>query len=107
MFLVNSETAVVREENESPNDRNDRSTYSFPKTTNIVLSPYFVKGIRKAAAWYRHHIAQTLSQPRTVKEQIARPVIVLLTNDAENRRRAEADGVKCLSGMSSTISHFV
>ncbi|KAI5120011.1 hypothetical protein M0805_008472 [Coniferiporia weirii] len=72
-----SETAVVREEGESPNDRNDRS-------------------IRKGAAWYNTHISQT-RPPTRARRNPAIPVVVLMTDDAENRRRAEAEGVKCVS----------
>ncbi|EKM52263.1 uncharacterized protein PHACADRAFT_211534 [Phanerochaete carnosa HHB-10118-sp] len=72
-----SETAVVREEEESPNDRNDR-------------------GIRKATSWYHTHIS--LARP-PVRGQ-AKPTIpdvVLLTDDAANRQKAEKEGIKCMS----------
>ncbi|KAH8092215.1 RNB-domain-containing protein [Cristinia sonorae] len=72
-----SETAVVREEGESPNDRNDR-------------------GIRKATAWYNTHIS--LARP-PVRNQSKPPVTtaVLLTDDVANRQRAEAEGIKAIS----------
>ncbi|EJD04795.1 RNB-domain-containing protein [Fomitiporia mediterranea MF3/22] len=71
------ETAVIRENNESPNDRNDRS-------------------IRRGAAWYNEHIAQTHLQRRSQKSAEL-PFVILFSDDAENRRRAEAEGVICAS----------
>ncbi|KAJ7806157.1 hypothetical protein B0H14DRAFT_2876773 [Mycena olivaceomarginata] len=72
-----SETAIIREDNESPNDRNDR-------------------GIRKATEWYNTHIA--LSRPvirGQAKPQI--PTVVLLTEDAANRNKAEQSGITATS----------
>ncbi|GBE86825.1 Exosome complex exonuclease dis3 [Sparassis crispa] len=72
-----SETAVIREEGESPNDRNDR-------------------GIRKATSWYNTHIS--LSRP-PIRGQPVRPLptVVLLTDDVANRQRAEKEGLSCIS----------
>ncbi|KAL5510957.1 hypothetical protein ACEPAG_3676 [Sanghuangporus baumii] len=72
-----SETAVIREDGELPNDRNDRN-------------------IRKGAAWYNRHITQRRTANR-LQKTTSLPVVVLLTDDAENRRRAESEGVRCLS----------
>ena len=58
------ETFIEKLEGESENDRNDRS-------------------IRKSAAWYMRHL-QTNNLPYGV---------VLLTNDAENRRLAQSSGI--------------
>ncbi|KAF6762804.1 mitotic control protein dis3 [Ephemerocybe angulata] len=69
-----SETAVIREENETPNDRNDR-------------------GIRKAAAWYTTHLNANVRGKAPKKP----PTIVLLTEDAANRQKAEKDGLVTLS----------
>ncbi|TCD60755.1 exosome catalytic subunit dis3 [Steccherinum ochraceum] len=72
-----SETAVIREEGETPNDRNDR-------------------GIRKATAWYNSHIS--LARP-PIRNQ-PKPVLttaVLLTDDVANRQKAEAEGLKAIS----------
>ncbi|EPQ56056.1 RNB-domain-containing protein [Gloeophyllum trabeum ATCC 11539] len=66
-----SETAIVREEGETPNDRNDR-------------------GIRKATTWYQSHIP--LAHGRSASSS-AMPKVVLLTDDAANRRKAEAEGL--------------
>ncbi|THH15025.1 hypothetical protein EW146_g5397 [Bondarzewia mesenterica] len=73
-----SETAVVREEGETPNDRNDR-------------------GIRKSTAWYSSHLS--LTRP-PIRGQIRPPLpnIVLLTDDVANRQKAEKEEIHCLSG---------
>lgn len=73
------ETAIIREEGETPNDRNDR-------------------GIRKATAWYNSHIG--LTHP-PIRGQAPRklPTVVLMTEDAENRQKAEKAGIACVSGM--------
>ncbi|EMD35164.1 hypothetical protein CERSUDRAFT_116633 [Gelatoporia subvermispora B] len=72
-----SETAVIREEGETPNDRNDR-------------------GIRKATSWYNSHIS--ITRP-PVKGQPNRPLptVVLLTDDVANRQKAEKEGIACIS----------
>ncbi|KAI0050008.1 mitotic control protein dis3 [Auriscalpium vulgare] len=72
-----SETAVVREEGETPNDRNDR-------------------GIRKGTAWYNSHIS--LTRP-TIRGQPppTLPTVVLLTDDVANRQKAEKEGIPSLS----------
>ncbi|KAI0060894.1 RNB-domain-containing protein [Artomyces pyxidatus] len=71
-----SETAVVREEDESPNDRNDR-------------------GIRKGTSWYNSHISVT--RPTTRGQITPLPSVVLLTDDVANRLKAEKEGIPCLS----------
>ncbi|ETW85530.1 putative exoribonuclease [Heterobasidion irregulare TC 32-1] len=72
-----SETAVVRENGETPNDRNDR-------------------GIRKGTAWYNSHLS--LTRP-VIRGQTAPsiPTVVLLTDDVANRQKAEKEGIQCLS----------
>ncbi|PFH47029.1 hypothetical protein AMATHDRAFT_153135 [Amanita thiersii Skay4041] len=71
-----SETAVVREENETPNDRNDR-------------------GIRTAAAWYTSHLSLARKQLRGKNKKA--PKVLLITEDAANRRKAEAQGISTMS----------
>ncbi|KAJ8597115.1 RNB-domain-containing protein [Rhizopogon salebrosus TDB-379] len=72
-----SETAIVREEGETPNDRNDR-------------------GIRKAAQWYNAHL--TLAHP-PIRGQpnVALSKVVLLTDDFANRQKAVNEKVPCIS----------
>ncbi|KAL0580474.1 exosome catalytic subunit dis3 [Marasmius crinis-equi] len=72
-----SETAIVREENETPNDRNDR-------------------GIRKATEWYNTHISLT-RPPVRGKPPPTLPTVVLLTEDAANRQKAEQAGIAAIS----------
>ncbi|KAF8656486.1 hypothetical protein AX16_002505 [Volvariella volvacea WC 439] len=81
-----SETAIVREEGETPNDRNDR-------------------GIRKATEWYNSHIQVT--RP-TIRGQPAPtlPTVVLMTEDAANRRKAEQSGLSCIS-VRTYVEHIV
>ncbi|KIY50234.1 RNB-domain-containing protein [Fistulina hepatica ATCC 64428] len=72
-----SETAVVREQDETPNDRNDR-------------------GIRTAASWYNSHIAVTRPLVRGQAPPIL-PKVVLVTEDAANRQKAEKESIPCTS----------
>ncbi|KAG6861108.1 hypothetical protein C0995_003837 [Termitomyces sp. Mi166 len=77
LSLRGRETAIIREEGESPNDRNDR-------------------GIRKAVAWYNEHIRMAWPTIRGHAPQ-QMPNVVLMTEDAENRRKAEKTGISCIS----------
>ncbi|TDL29343.1 RNB-domain-containing protein [Rickenella mellea] len=72
-----TETSIVRQDAETPNDRNDR-------------------GIRTGAAWYSTHIAET-HQPARGSSRSSHPVVFLMTDDAANRRLAEQEGVRCVS----------
>lgn len=72
-----SETAVIRDENETPNDRNDR-------------------GIRSAAAWYKEYIRLSRSSIRG-KATLKLPVVVLITEDADNRQKSADAGIISLS----------
>ncbi|KAG5653149.1 hypothetical protein H0H81_002060 [Sphagnurus paluster] len=72
-----SETAIIREEGETPNDRNDR-------------------GIRKAAAWYNDHIRVT-RPPIRGQAPPKLPTVVLMTEDVANRQKAEKAGISCIS----------
>ncbi|KAI9566793.1 hypothetical protein HD554DRAFT_2024795 [Boletus coccyginus] len=71
-----SETAVVTEENETPNDRNDR-------------------GIRRGAEWYNIHLA--LARPPIRGQTRKTPQVILLTDDVANRRKAEAENIPTVS----------
>ncbi|KAF9654049.1 RNB-domain-containing protein [Thelephora ganbajun] len=72
-----SETAVVRVQDETPNDRNDR-------------------GIRKATAWYSSHIS-LINPPVRGQHPKPKPIVVLLTDDLQNRIKGEKEGIKCSS----------
>lgn len=63
-----SETSIKRNEGETINDRNDRA-------------------VRKAASWYTSHL-------RSSKRKS--PAMVILTNDQDNRRKAQAEGLHVL-----------
>ncbi|EIN05091.1 RNB-domain-containing protein [Punctularia strigosozonata HHB-11173 SS5] len=71
-----SETAIIREEGETPNDRNDR-------------------GIRKATEWYNAHLSAIRKVSRSAKSTL--PTVVLLTDDVANRQKAEKEGISCVS----------
>ncbi|KAF5351650.1 hypothetical protein D9756_007734 [Leucocoprinus leucothites] len=72
-----SETAVIREEKETPNDRNDR-------------------GIRKATEWYNSHLKVTRPLIRGQAPPKV-PAVVLMTEDAANRQIAEKSGLPAIS----------
>ncbi|KAF9478006.1 RNB-domain-containing protein [Pholiota conissans] len=72
-----SETAIIREEGETPNDRNDR-------------------GIRKATAWYTSHIS-TNRPPLRGQPTPKLPTVVLMTEDAANRQKAQKSGIYSIS----------
>ncbi|KAJ7151585.1 hypothetical protein C8R46DRAFT_1166474 [Mycena filopes] len=72
-----SETAIIREDNESPNDRNDR-------------------GIRKATEWYNSHIGLDRPIIRGQPKPTI-PTVVLMTEDAANRKKAEGSGISATS----------
>ncbi|EKM74947.1 hypothetical protein AGABI1DRAFT_80468 [Agaricus bisporus var. burnettii JB137-S8] len=72
-----SETAVIREENETPNDRNDR-------------------GIRKTTEWYNSHL-QVTRPPIRGQAPPKIPAVVLLTEDVANRQKAESAGITAFS----------
>ena len=65
----NRETFIERAEQESANDRNDRS-------------------IRVAVKWYNKHLQQIKS-----KHHEAPPIVILITNDRENREKAAEIGL--------------
>ncbi|KAJ1925348.1 exosome catalytic subunit dis3 [Tieghemiomyces parasiticus] len=70
------ETFVERLKDESPNDRNDRA-------------------IRRAVQWYGRHLA---NQPSGSSDGFPTQLgAVLLTDDADNRRRATAEGIPNVS----------
>jgi exosome complex exonuclease DIS3/RRP44 len=61
---------VEREPRESANDRNDRA-------------------IRRSALWYNKHLSDISPDA---------PVVVLLTNDVENKEKAVKDGLIAFTG---------
>ncbi|KAF8900484.1 mitotic control protein dis3 [Gymnopilus junonius] len=72
-----AETAIIREEGETPNDRNDR-------------------GIRKATAWYNSHLK--VNRPPIRGQPAPKlPTIVLMTEDAANRQKAVKESMTSVS----------
>ena len=69
------ETYVVREQGETINDRNDRA-------------------VRRAVSWYGEHLSQSL---RSSKRSIQCPTIIMLTDDKENLRKANAEKLSACS----------
>ncbi|MDI1490634.1 MAG: exosome catalytic subunit dis3 [Ramalina farinacea] len=69
------ETYVLREPNESINDRNDRA-------------------VRRAASWYAAHVRKAVETARALKQA---PEIIMLSDDRENLRMAKAQQVKACS----------
>ena len=79
---MSRETAVVREDKETPNDRNDRA-------------------IRKGALWYNTHMSETHA-PAKGRAVTPLPTVVLLTDDVASRKRSETEGIPSASGESLT-----
>jgi len=69
-------TYVEREPGEKANDRNDRA-------------------IRVAVAWYESHLMRSQADRRKGH----RVRVILLTDDAENKHKAESDGLEVATGM--------
>jgi len=57
---------------------------------------FHVSGIRKATAWYSSHIS--MIDPKIRGRPKPKPVVLLLTNDVQNRIKGEKEGIKCSSG---------
>ena len=74
------DTYVVRDSQESINDRNDRS-------------------IRQAVQWYGNHLEQAVLSKKNPRQA---PMIVMLSDDQENLRKARKEGIVC-----STLSDYV
>ena len=93
LSLRRRETAIVREEGETPNDRNDRGIRCLERLPILI----FFEGIRKAAAWYNEHIRLTWPIIRGQAPHKI-PIVVLMTEDLDNRQKAEKAGISCISG---------
>ena len=61
------------------------------------ISAQLPAGIRKATAWYNHHISLA-RPPIRGQSKPPLPVVVLLTDDVANRQKAEKEGLTCVSG---------
>jgi exosome complex exonuclease DIS3/RRP44 len=70
------ETHVSRDAGETINDRNDRA-------------------VRRAVEWYNHHIAEAVAARSKKQKRI--PTVIMITDDKDNLRKAEAQGVPARS----------
>lgn len=68
------DTYVVRHQNETINDRNDRA-------------------VRQATAWYSNHLQEAVSHRKSSRC----PSVVMITDDRENLRKSKAEGITALS----------
>ena len=72
ILLLSRDTYIEREPGEKQNDRNDRA-------------------IRKACVWYESHLS--------INSAIGQfPKIILLTDDENNRKIAQEEGIVCCTG---------
>ena len=69
------ETYVVRDKNETINDRNDRA-------------------VRKAVSWYQEHLQQAVQSSKRSKNA---PAVVMLSDDRANLQKAQADRINACS----------
>ena len=86
MCLFDSETFIQKEKNESPNDRNDRGMLDILSFSLECGPKLHVKAIRTATKWYADHAPSSMS-------------ILLVTDDRDNRQKAQALGLNALSGI--------
>jgi exosome complex exonuclease DIS3/RRP44 len=70
------ETHVARDAGESINDRNDRA-------------------VRKAVEWYNQHITAAVAARSKSQKRI--PTAIMITDDKDNLRKAEAEGIPAAS----------
>ena len=77
-----------------------RSLYPHSSTTSAPAI-----GIRKATAWYDDHIRVT-RPPVRGQPPPTLPAVVLMTEDADNRQKAEKSGLSCTSGVFRTRFQF-
>ncbi|CAL3964135.1 unnamed protein product [Diplocarpon coronariae] len=75
------ETYVMRDVNESINDRNDRA-------------------VRRAVKWYAEHLAQAVKSAGGSSNKV--PAVVMLSDDKDNLKKAKRDGVQAC-----TLSNYV
>ena len=69
------ETYVIRERDESINDRNDRA-------------------VRRAVKWYSDHLQEAIKASKAKKQC---PTIIMLTDDKENLKKAKIDNISACS----------
>lgn len=70
------ETHVARDVGETINDRNDRA-------------------VRKAVQWYNHHIMEAVAARSNKQKRV--PTVVMITDDKDNLRKAETEGIPAMT----------
>ena len=79
---------------------------SFLKFLNVTCFPTNFLGIRKATAWYNSHLKS--NQPPVRGQRPPKvPTIVLMTEDAANRQKAEKSGITSTSGLFPALTEFL
>ena len=81
------------------------SRYVSEISLNVTGLPTTFLGIRKAAAWYKSHL--NLNRPPIRGQGPPKvPTIVLMTEDAANRQKAEKSGITSTSGEFPALAEF-
>lgn len=81
------------------------SRYVSEISLNVTGLPPTFLGIRKAAAWYKSHL--NLNRPPVRGQGPPKvPTIVLMTEDAANRQKAEKSGITSTSGEFPALAEF-
>jgi exosome complex exonuclease DIS3/RRP44 len=70
------ETHVARDAGETINDRNDRA-------------------VRRAVEWYNRHIAEAVAARSKNQKRV--PTVIMITDDRDNLRKADAQGIPAVS----------
>ena len=78
---------------------------SFLKFLNVTCVPTAALGIRKATAWYNSHLKLNRFPVRGQSPPKV-PTVVLMTEDAANRQKAENSGIASTSGLFLLFIYF-
>jgi exosome complex exonuclease DIS3/RRP44 len=73
---------------------------------NVTYFPTTFLGIRKATAWYNSHLKLNRFPVRGQRPPKI-PTIVLMTEDAANRQKAEKSGITSTSGLLPALTEFI
>jgi len=117
------DSATIRIDNESPNDRNDRgqslgvpllscSSYLQNVEADQLTPPSFPPSLRHSAIrhslrWYNTHLAESSpssSSKGKGKASKGSPFVVMISDDVDNRKKAELEGLKAYSGELAFLS---
>ena len=70
---------------------------------NVHIEPRVA--IRKSTAWYNTHIS--LARPPIRGQPRQLPPVILLTDDAANRQKAEGEGLQSMSGECYWVEGYI